>query len=340
MIKIKSEIIVSQKRLFYRSYFDDIYNRKKKFKHDELFEKLNNYHSKIKLTVEVSPTKFLDISLHLNNGIYDFEVYMKSTKQSIHWSSKIPKRYKRNMILRDLPQSNRISSNVSEEISFISHKYEKADYHKRFINSVIRQFQNRSNQSNIDDFDEYIIPSNFFDILKSFFLIELPLCEISKINSKDFLMKFHRFTKDLFEVAIKWKTRQVKTLFPLKEERILLSCVFYKGTCSFGETYIGGTIRNASIRWEEHNNPTKMSQLPKHLKNNFHLVFNWVILCKAPQKHKFRRNLEASYIALLKPTLNEKDDFEVLTPFKNGVTFRVHPAGWKKFFVNILGWKR
>ena len=78
----------------------------------------------------------MDKSLHLNNGIYDFKVYRKTTKQPIHWSSKIPKRCKRNMILRDLHRSNRISSNSSEEIRFISQKYssyEKADYPKRFI---------------------------------------------------------------------------------------------------------------------------------------------------------------------------------------------------------------
>ena len=44
------------------------------FKHDELFEKLNNNHPKIKLTIEVGPTKFLDTSLHLNNGIYDLSL--------------------------------------------------------------------------------------------------------------------------------------------------------------------------------------------------------------------------------------------------------------------------
>ena len=47
------------------------------------------------------------------------------------------------MILGDLHRSNRISSNFSEEIKFISHKYQKANYLKRFINSVIRQFQDK-----------------------------------------------------------------------------------------------------------------------------------------------------------------------------------------------------
>ena len=92
-------------------------------------------------------------------------------------------------------------------------------YPKRFINSVIRQFQDRSNQRNIDDFDDYIILPNFIDIPKSFILIELSFCENNEIKSKHFLKKFHRFTKDRFEVAIKWKTRQVKTFFPLKRQK-------------------------------------------------------------------------------------------------------------------------
>ena len=66
-----------------------------------------------------------------------------------------------------------------------------ADYPKHFINSVIRHFQDKSNQRNIDDFDDYIIPPIFFDMPKIFILIELPFCE----------------------VAIKWKTRHVKLLF-------------------------------------------------------------------------------------------------------------------------------
>ena len=189
--------------------------------------------------------------LHLNNGIYNFKVYRKTTKQTTQWSSKIPKRYKRDIILGYLHWSNCRSSNFSEEIRFISHKYEKADYPKRFINRVIRQFQDRSNQSNIGDFNDYIVPPNFFDILKSFILIELPFCETNKIKSKHFLKKLHRFTEDRFEVAIKRKTRQVKILFPLKDKSIHPFCVIYKDTCSCGETCIGETI--TSIRWEEHN---------------------------------------------------------------------------------------
>ena len=75
----------------------------------------------------------------------------------------------------------------------------------------------------------------------------MPFCENKEIKSKHFLKKFHRFTKDRFEVAIKWKTRQVKTLFPLNNGSIHPSCVIYKGTCSCGKTYTGETIRNAPM---------------------------------------------------------------------------------------------
>ena len=176
MVNMERKIVIPQKPLFYCRYIDHIYSRRKRFKNGELFEKLNNYHPKIKLTIEVSPTKFLDTSLRLNNCIYDFKVCRKTTKQPTHWSSKIPNRYKCNTMLEVLNRSNRISSNFSEEIKFISHKNDQADDPKRFINSVIRQFQDRSNQSNIDDFDDYTFPMNFFDIPKSFILIELPFC--------------------------------------------------------------------------------------------------------------------------------------------------------------------
>ena len=203
------------------------------------------------------------------------------------------------MILADLYRSNSMSSNFSEEIKSISHRYEKVDYPEIFVNSVIIQFQDKSNERDIVDFDDYIIPPNFFNIPKSFILIEFPFCQNNEIKSNYFLKKFHRFNKDCFEVAIKWKTRQFKALFPLKDKSIHPSCVIYKGLYSCRETYIGETIHNASVRWEEHNNPNKMSELAKHFQNNFHHVFIWVILCKAPQNYKVRRKVEASFIASL-----------------------------------------
>ena len=55
------------------------------------------------------------------------------------------------------------------------------------------------------------------------------------------------------------ETRNIRCLFPLKDKNDYKSCVIYKGDCSCGSPYIGETKRNAEVRWNEHNNPTKSS---------------------------------------------------------------------------------
>ena len=99
----------------------------------------------------------------------------------------------------------------------------------------------------------------------------------------------------------------------LKDKNDYKSCVIYKGDCSCGSRYIGETKRNAKVRWNEHNNPTKSSEPSKHLQCNINHYFTWAV-------RKTRKNLEASYIALWKPDLNELKDFERLVLFRNGVT--------------------
>ena len=84
-----------------------------------------------------------------------------------------------------------------------------------------------SNQRNIDDFDDYIIPSNFFDIPKSFTLIELPICENIKIKSKQFLKRFHRFTKNRSEVAIKGGLSGLRQFLAAESPLKMMKNVFY-----------------------------------------------------------------------------------------------------------------
>ena len=69
-------------------------------------------------------------------------------------------------------------------------------------------------------------------------------------------------------MVITWKTRNIRSLFPLKDKNDYKSCVIYKGDCSCGSRYIGETKRNAEVRWNEHNNPTKSSEPSKHLRSN------------------------------------------------------------------------
>ena len=59
MIEMENDTALPTKRAFHRRFVDDIYNKRKKNTEGKLCHSLNNYHKNIKLTIEVSATKFL-----------------------------------------------------------------------------------------------------------------------------------------------------------------------------------------------------------------------------------------------------------------------------------------
>ena len=101
MIRTEKDIVTPLKPIFYKRFVDDIYTRRKKGIHDKLYERLNNYHPNIKLTIEINPNKFLDTEIIGNKGVIEAKVYSKTTKLPVPWASNIPKRYKRNTINTD-----------------------------------------------------------------------------------------------------------------------------------------------------------------------------------------------------------------------------------------------
>ena len=112
----------------------------------------------------------------------------------------------------------------------------------------------------------------------------------------------------------------MRSLFPLKDKNLHPSCKIYEGECSCGELYIGETIRNVEIRWAEHQNIKGSSEPAKHLKENTTHSFTWHILSSAPKNNRLRKNLEALFIAVKRPSLNEQIEFNTLNLFRNGVT--------------------
>ena len=94
----------------------------------------------------------------------------------------------------------------------------------------------------------------------------------------------------------------------------------YEGTCTSKENYIGETKRNVEIRREEHSDINKISEPSRHLKSNPTLAFTWKVLMAAPINDRDRKNLEVSFIALSRPSLNEQIDPKKLLLFQNGVT--------------------
>ena len=104
---------------------------------------------------------------------------------------------------------------------------------------------------------------------------------------------FDKFTNDTFDVRIKWFTKNIKTMFRVKDKSLYQTCKIYKGVCSCGEIYISETIRNVEVCWDEHNNPMKKSNPLKPIKDNLDCAFNWSVLANAPKNMFQRKVLDA-----------------------------------------------
>ena len=91
MIRMETDVVVPIRPMFYKRYVDDIYNRRQKNTVDKLYDGLNNYHPKVKLTIETNPLTFLDTEIIHNNGIIEKRVHRKKTKLPTPWASNILK---------------------------------------------------------------------------------------------------------------------------------------------------------------------------------------------------------------------------------------------------------
>ena len=134
------------------------------------------------------------------------------------------------------------------------------------------------------------------------------------------MRKFHNFTGSKFDLRIKWITRKTKTLFKLKDNCLHQACKIYHSACSCGETYIGEIVRNVGTRWNIHNIPSEKSNPSKHLNSNITHHLSWSVICNAPAKKMTRKILEAYFITLSKPTLNDQIDSDLLHLFNDGIT--------------------
>ena len=174
LTKLEIDKVRPTKPLFYKRFVDDVINRRKKNTPDSLLTSLNCYHANINFTVKVNSSKFLDSNIKIVNGKVETSVYWKPNKMPVHWTSKVPKCYKRNAINDDLSRSYQISMNFDHEKEIIREKYHLAAFPTRFVDNVFHQFD----QKLIDKQAEYelIIPDFLFAEPKKFILVEISYC--------------------------------------------------------------------------------------------------------------------------------------------------------------------
>ena len=110
------------------------------------------------------------------------------------------------------------------------------------------------------------------------------------------------------QVTIKWITKKVKSLFFLKDKNAYPACQIYKGTFVCDETHIGETIRNSDFRWNEHEDIHKEFEPAKNLRKNPKCKFKWEIVLQPPKSYRQRKNLKASFVAIMGATLNNQLD--------------------------------
>ena len=97
--------------------------------------------------------------------------------------------------------------------------------------------------------------------------------------------------------------------------------MIYEDICSCQDSYIGVTVRNVEIRWQEPEGTPKDSEPAKYLKNNPTHSFTWKVLLPTSSIRRIRQSMEASIITLKWPSLNEQVESKKFLLFRNGVTW-------------------
>ena len=150
MTKTKEEVVKLTNPSFYKRFVDDIISKKEKYQPDLLFENLNKHHPNIKYTIETMPQKFLDTKTIYEDNQIKTKVHRNERKLPVHWTLKIPKRYKQNAINADLNSAAQIASTFAEDTPTIKQKFLSADYPLRFVNSTIKQVNEKCNGNTQD----------------------------------------------------------------------------------------------------------------------------------------------------------------------------------------------
>ena len=167
--------------------------------------------------------------------------------------------------------------------------------------------------------EESLSPDWLFEE-RSKVLFKLRYCPSNEHDVKRLTGRIENFTGGKVMLIVLWSTRNIKSLFPLKDKVAHKSCVIYEGQCSCKLSYIGETKREGEVRWREHENPAGKTEPAKRVMGNASRKFTWKVLSAAPSHFRRRRILEAFFIAIRKPALNDQLEHHSLSLFRHAIT--------------------
>ena len=126
--------------------------------------------------------------------------------------------------------------------------------------------------------------------------IRIPFCQSNEHYTFKFIRKLEGFTKAKYSFVIIWKTRNIRTLFNLKDKTSHVLSVVYEGRCNCDKNYIGETGRNVIIKRNEYSDISKNSEPTKHLYGFPEHSSNWKILRRIPNNLRQRKIPKAHYV--------------------------------------------
>ena len=94
--------------------------------------------------------------------------------------------------------------------------------------------------------EDPLIPTNLFEERKEV-SFQIPFYKRNKNEISHIIDKLEAFTNYKVKFRYFWKTRNVRSLFVLKDPVIHKANVIYNGTCSCSEFYAGETERNTEV---------------------------------------------------------------------------------------------
>ena len=129
-------------------------------------------------------------------------------KSPFHWTSSVPKCYKKKVIIEDLHCVQNLSSNFEKEATMIKDNHIKAGYPFCFINSIIDNLNQEK--------EDLLVPTSLFEERKEIIFLIPFFCKQCRKTISRISDKLELFTNYKVKFRYFWKARKFGSLIVLK----------------------------------------------------------------------------------------------------------------------------